>query len=192
MIHKQHTILSVPSILIIFMLLGCSGGLLLSHSREYELRSQWRSLGMPPVRPEKLLAADFYTVYVQTSDQQIYSCYRASRLDQRCWILITAVPPIEPGGCASDQPQNAPPPPVEPIQQIYVSFCDRFNRSEFTYVLGRDGTVMQWVDDRYHANLPPVAQQDQNKLLLWGIGSGFTVGLVLVGVRAYARRQPHQ
>jgi hypothetical protein len=189
MINRRYVLMNTPLLIVVFTLFGCSVGLVLPFLREYELDSHWRSLGTPPAMPEKLLAADFHTVYVQTIDQQIYSCYRESRRDQRCWIPITAVPYIEPGGCASDQPQNAPLPPIEVIEQIYVSFCDRFNRSEFTYALGRDGTVMQWVDDNYHGNAPPAVARERNQLLLWGLGSGFTLGLMVVGISALHQRQ---
>jgi hypothetical protein len=91
MTDQHRVLLSTPLILVVFTLLGCSVGLVIPFMREYELGPQWRSLGKPPAMPVKLLAADFHTVSVQTSDQQISSCYRESRFDQRCWIAITVV-----------------------------------------------------------------------------------------------------
>ena len=83
-------------VMIALPILGCCLGYFLSYQpffQEPELDG-YISLGSPPQEVKTLRAAEFYTVYIETVDGTLYSCYRASPYDRQCWIEVTQIPDL--------------------------------------------------------------------------------------------------
>lgn len=168
---------------------GCGIGYALYVHIDYDTSSAWRSLGSPPQPIVRIQAADFYTVYVQTINGQLFSCYRASRFDQQCWTAIEAIPLVETGGCSGIQPTIAPPPSAAVRQRLDTDWCWRFGRSQYSYVLLTDGTIMQWVYDDYHASIAPTMERDFKRFIILGTLGGFLIGMIFIGLIRHKRHR---
>jgi hypothetical protein len=169
-------------------IIGCVGGYWL-YGRDVDSARIWRSLGKPPAPIARLVDAEFDTVYVQTVQGDIFSCYRASQYDIDCWTKVTFVPQVSRGPCALDHPTLAPPPPLPPVEVLDINYCHRFGRSEFKYILLADGTVMQWIYDDFHWTLPPQQAQRFNRKVFAGTCLGLAGGLAGAGLMLWKWRQ---
>lgn len=108
----------------------------------------WKSLGAPQGQVIHLLAARDSTVFVETADNKIYSCYRESKYDSDCWNLVDTIP----DDLLFQQPFNLQE-PIPPIhEKVIDSLVVRYAQPGpsgwpdhvFAYVLIADGSVLQW------------------------------------------------
>jgi len=140
-LHWLLTCGIVTLALSITSIMGCIGGSWY-YRANLEPADQWKSLGSPPEKIEKLLDAEFHTVYVTTLENRIYSCYRGSQYDVECWVEVTQVPEIYRQPCNNTPVSLAPSPPGRVVDSLQVTYCHRFGRTGFDYVLLEDGNVM--------------------------------------------------
>jgi len=107
----------------------------------------WVSLGYPPQKAKKLLGSDSYTVYVETIDEKIYSCYRESPYDVECWVEVANLPdPIQPS-CGFSGSYPSVPKSIQVIDKLEAEYCTtvagQTDRWVFVYLLTDDGEVFQ-------------------------------------------------
>lgn len=193
---RRKTIWGCSGLLILILAIlllpciSCYGGLVFSDAIHPEI-PEWRHLGKPPSEINRLMAADFSTIYVETVDKKIYSCYWASPLDINCWKEIEKVPEILfSGRCIPGEAPNAPLPPEENIKdKILFEYCGSFagntNYSIFAYYLLEDGTVTQWGRDEFHLfNLPSYVCIALTAALIFGM-TAYLVIVVSISIFTY-------
>lgn len=73
-----------------FPILGCFLGLMV-YGYGLEPDKAWKKLGVPPVKIKGLLVAAKDTIYIQSANGRIFSCYRATQYDQECWNQVDTV-----------------------------------------------------------------------------------------------------
>lgn len=189
----MRSLISLLKIILIAVIPIVSCCISLSYTRSSSLNklNNWNSselqfLGSPPEKIEKLVAAEFYTVYVRTIDGSLYSCYWESPGDTQCWVKVEEVPNLAIFPCGNGKDSNqgktilAPlPSSSEVIDFLQVEYCGtwagRTERSEFDYFLVDTGEVLQWSYDRFHMLPPPSITQ---KMYL-AVGLGLFVGLII-------------
>lgn len=111
----------------------------------------WKSLGTPIDQVSHLLAARTSTIYVQTNEGKILSCYRESQYDRSCWKLVDAIPEDDLGSSPYPLSSPIPPLPNEVIESLAVQYDIDSPVYEghhiFAYLLLSDGAVMQWISE---------------------------------------------
>lgn len=138
-------------LMLTFALIGCLFGYVLTFA-DKDPDDTWISLGTPPGKATRLLAANSSTIYVQSGNGMIYSCYRESKYDLSCWNPVEVIPEdyLEP---STPYPLQPPIPPV--LEDIRESLAVRYSMDTpvyegdhiFAYILLGDGTVKQWVSE---------------------------------------------
>jgi hypothetical protein len=133
---------------ILFSVIGLNIGFN-SYQDSLENNDNWKSLGSPPAKTEHLLAARTATIYVQTNDGRIFSCYRESQYDQSCWNEVDLVPHDDELGDCSNPVTGIPPEPSGVVDRLIRHHCMDSpvysGDHVFAYILLSDGTVMQWI-----------------------------------------------
>ena len=178
----QAILLSVFIIIPFFGVSGCVTAFSLFKDKP-EQYDAWVNLGSPPAKVEHLLAADTATIYVQTTDDRIFSCYRESNYDQDCWNEVNSIPPVW-----EDQPEcrpldNMPQEPDGVIERLNNRHCidsPAYDGNHwFSYILLTDGTVMQWISEPIGWFGPPNVSNRFFLKLFGGTIVGFLVGIVV-------------
>ncbi len=137
---------------VLTILLACLGGIIGYgwYLSDLEPDDTWKPLGAPPTKAVHLLAVRSDTVYVQTANQKIYSCYRPSQYERSCWNLSETIPEDLLGGDPIGFSPLIPPRPNNVQESLAVRYigpgmAHHFSMS-YAYILLSDGTVMQWTD----------------------------------------------
>ena len=148
--HSTQVLISGCIVLPVFSMLGCILGLIL-HNYGSEPYKSWKNLGAPPIAIKKLLVADKDTIYVQSTDDRIFSCYRATQYDQDCWSQVDSFSPVWEDDPSCLPLDDIPPEPEGIIDRLINRRCidsPVLRANEISvYILLRDGTVMQWISD---------------------------------------------
>jgi hypothetical protein len=173
------------------MLFGCAGGYWL-YAQDGLAPQEWHTLGQAPAPITRLLDADFATIYVQTSDQRIFSCSYTSQYDRNCWSEIQQVPRLVRYPCQQMMSTLAPPPPQPALETLTINYCHRFGRSEFVYIRLANGTVMQWSYDDFHWGLPPQQAKHFRERVFGGSIIGLGIGLTGSALMLWLHRRKRQ
>ena len=140
----------------------------------------WKSLGAPPSQVIHLLSAHDSTVYVQTIDHKIYSCYHESQYDRSCWNRVDTIPEDSLG--PKPYPFQSPIPPISDkvLESLAVRYAPPGLADDgpyiFAYALLSDGTVIQWFSDSLGWFPPP---NQLIRFILKTLG-GFIIGSLIV------------
>jgi len=164
---------------VVFLLLICSpclglgGGVAFLAGQSDGRFARWRSLAAPPETAESFVAADPFQVYVSTQSGQVYVCgHNQAPADGQCWrpaeapYAVAAETDYEHSVFAGE----APPPPGDTTDAVYVALFRADAANEARYVLLTDGTVWVW---EY------ATDANQSLLILL---AGPVLGLALAGV----------
>jgi hypothetical protein len=172
------------SALLLLPILGCIAGIYLSSSKLLapgQFDEDWVLLPESRQHINKLWAADFYTVYAETADGQLISCYYASKNEYDCWNEISKIPKIKERDKCFAPP--APPPHVKVKDTILFENCilyagaESYNTSR--YILSNEGKV-------YRSNyddtgiLPPSIQWKRNLFPIAGLIVGLIIAMITV------------
>jgi hypothetical protein len=152
--HKSLTRVIIVFILLTTSTLGCIGGYWYFVAN-LSSPTDWKPLGHPSTKIDKLLAAKLYTVYAKTINGKIYSCSRLSQYDVECWVEVTQVPEITQSNCNIPSEFWTPELPGRVIDSLEFEYCHRFGRAQFKYILLEDGNVFQWGIDDFTWTPPP-------------------------------------
>ncbi|MCB9079395.1 MAG: hypothetical protein H6631_17475 [Anaerolineaceae bacterium] len=168
--------------LYILLLLFSTGGCFLGYQLgQYGLEDNdtWQDLGAPPETIERLAAVHTVTVYVETSEGKIFSCYRESLYDYNCWNEIEAIPPGLDLGVCPQPVYGMPSEPGDVVDRLIAHHCldaPLYKGDHvFAYLLLADGRVMQWVSEPMGL-WPPLGQLGQLVLKTFG---GCLAGMII-------------
>ncbi len=110
----------------------------------------WRELPPPPEEAKEIIAVDYWTVYIKTTNGKIFSCYRESNLDIDCWKEVKTLPDLTEDWDCEGCLFALPPPYIEVLQNFQIDYrAGRDSRSAFSYVLDKNGTIWQWGFERF-------------------------------------------
>jgi hypothetical protein len=133
-----------------FTILGCILGWMV-YRYDLEPYKAWKNLGVPPAEIKDLLVADKDTIYIQSTDGRIFSCYRATQYDQDCWNQVDTISPVWEDEPSCPPIDDIPPEPAGVIDRLVNRRCidsPVLRANEISvYLLLTDGTVMQWISD---------------------------------------------
>lgn len=186
---KNHLSKNVVFLLSVFVLIPffvISGFVIGFKLYEYPLDqpNTWVDLGSPPALIKHLLAADTTTIYVQTIDGRIFSCYRESPYDQDCWKERVSPPTAWEDDSSCPSPANMPEEPDGVIERLDNRHCIDSPVHEgnhwFSYILLNNGSVMQWISDPISWFGPP----NQSSQFFLKVCGGGIIGL-LIGAAIY-------
>jgi hypothetical protein len=172
-------------VVLLIPILGCCTGYLLlpKVTSAFEMSEEgWVLLEKPPQDIKTLRAADFHTVYGETIDGQLISCYYESAYDNNCWREVSELPEIRAYGNCSGWNVSFPEPPssVNIIDRIDIKDCMTFAGMEdlntSSYVLSDDNQVYQ--NSYGSSSLLPPPKLIQMECLFSAVG--LTVGLLVV------------
>lgn len=156
---------------------------------------EWRYLGSPPEKIERLLVADFDTIYVGTIDKNIYSCRWSSPYDVNCWFRVEEIPEIFEPNCR--YPQSTPPslPFDNSVEILRFHHCSTFAGSDsdaaFSYYLLCDGTVVQWGYDSFHIGWPAGVIKEWVKYVMTGFVLGICLSISFIIVAYFVNPSCH-
>jgi hypothetical protein len=175
--NSTKTLISGCILLPGFTMLGCILGLMV-YRYDLEPYKAWRNLGSPPAEIKELLVADNDTIYVQTTDSRIFSCYRATQYDQDCWNQVDSISQVWEDDPSCPPVDYIPPEPDGVIDRLINRRCINspvLTANEISlYILLADGTVMQWISDPVGVN-----QMDQfYKKVFMGCITGVFFGVM--------------
>lgn len=103
---KGKTIRSV-TLFLDLVILGFAIGFVVSRFAEWDLFHRWHQLPDPPTAVSELLTVlpgktgEDYTLYLQTTDERVYSCNQVSG---ECWIPAELPDPVDQPASDGDQP----------------------------------------------------------------------------------------
>ena len=144
----QVVLIFIFILLPLFGVTGCIAAFKLFTDKS-GLYDRWVNLGSPPAKIERLLAADTATIYVKTTDDRLFFCYRESYYDQDCWNELGLLPHLwedEPDCPPLDNMPSEPNGVVERLNNRHCIASPVYEGNHwFSYVLLDDGTVMQWI-----------------------------------------------
>jgi hypothetical protein len=172
------------SVLLLLPILGCIAGIYLSSAKllaPEQFDEDWVLLPESRQHINKLRAADFYTVYAETTDGQLISCYYASKNEHDCWSEISKIPEIKEGNKCFAPP--APPLHVKVTDIILFENCivyagaESYNTSR--YILSNDGKVYRSNYDDTEI-LPPSMQWKRNLFPITGLIVGLIIATMIV------------
>jgi hypothetical protein len=190
---SDFKIISVLLLLILSCIGSCVGISIFHISKPPE----WRDLGSPPEKIEKLIVADFDSIYVKTIFGNIYSCTWASPYDIECWVKVNEIPDKDLNSCGDRVHEPAPKPLnrqiIETVKFQYCwSFAGREHYSEFNYYLLENGNVLQWGEDDFHFFEPIGVIKREFLYILHGALFGIKIGLSLIFIYHYYRTKKDQ
>lgn len=137
-------------------------------------------------RITKLRAADFYTIYAETTDGQLISCYYASKNEHDCWQRISKIPEIKEGDKCFGFP--APPQHVNVIDKMQFENCVVFagmeNINTSRFILSDDGKIYRSNYD--DTGILPPSMQWKRKLFP---KAGLIVGLIIATIVVVANHK---
>jgi len=103
---------------------------------------RWQSLGSPPEKVVKIVAADVYSVYVQTAGGKTYSC-ETWTYTSKCWVESEPPKRIERSGPCYTITPAIPAPPGKVIDRMETFICGEVS-AEARYALTEEGKVWKW------------------------------------------------
>lgn len=178
--HRTAILITGCFLIPIFAILGGVAGYWLytfQFEPETGLPNTWQDLGSPPVEIEHLITARTNTIYAQTNDGRIFSCYNEEQYERDCWNVVETIPKEGLGPCP-DPAWGIPPEPDEVIDRVVMHHCIASPVYEgdhvFAYVLLADGTVMQWVSEPIGFKFP----LRETTYLTQNVCRGCTLGLL--------------
>ena len=102
---------------------GIAGYWLYTYGLEPELPNTWQDLGSPPIEIKRLLEVDTTTIYVQTIDDRIFSCYHETQYNQDCWNEVDSIPSVWEDNPSCLPIDNIPPDPEGVIDRMAKQHC---------------------------------------------------------------------
>ncbi len=138
---------------------------------------QWRRLETPPVLAEKLAGTSYYSVYIQSTDHQIY--LHSCTTPQQCWLLIPSLTEHYGEACDFSSPKfaittNPPRTVVDCLQGVFLG-ADWY--TDYGYVLDREGIIWEWTHSRSYSTF----------IMNWLLVGAFTIIGAFIGVVWSAR-----
>ena len=142
----------------------------------------WRELPRPPEETKEIIAVDYWTVYIKTTNGKIYSCNRSSNLDIECWNEVKDLPDIEKDwDCGDGCLFPTPPPNIEVKQNYQIDYPEgRDTRSAFSYILDSNGAIWQWGFERFAIIGSPRVWRITQKASIVGCWVGNIIPVIVI------------
>jgi hypothetical protein len=142
---KKITPLGLFILIVLFAApIGTGVGLMLGIAWNKGSLSRWQRLPDPPGRPDHILGGSTATVFIKTTDGQVYSY---DPVDDKSWIKADQPVPSSPAdnSCGEYPMQyTVSAPPGKVIDSFKAQWCEAEVGEETDYVLLEGGSVWTW------------------------------------------------
>ena len=177
------------NLLILFVLtvtlvspIGAGVGFMVGRAWNSGAFAHWRRLPDPPMRPVQIVGGSTTTVFIETTDGQVYYC---NHEDDKCWVKYND--PVSPS-TKNDYCEQHPfryvvsAAPGKVIDYLQTQWCHFEAGSEADYAILEDGSVWMW--NHFDANFLNLARA------FGAAGGGCSVGLLAgIAVSIYSWRR---